>query len=301
MKQNMDVVAQGIAAIRPYLRFIAARRRDADEEAAQIQPKASAPSVPLWGSGSTAPLPAVTHTEPETVGAEDARPDAPRATTFTRQSGSEREVSREVQVTPLPFTPSLPPTDHLTVPPETTLPSTSVPLPVAEAATADRGPLEGVSVSEEASEVDVSEAPTLPEPSTGEAARAQFETIWRMSPPERIPRMVREAYAERDRAPDYFAQKLIGAVREGLVPPALEAAVATLIRLDSHFQEADLLAHTPGHDQLFQIELQEEDYHADDSGLSGDTAHLRVSVPSMEDDLPQGEADRAALRGDAPF
>lgn len=300
MNRNLDVVAQGIAAIGPYKRFIAARRRDADEEAAQIKPKESAsPPAPLWGSGSTAPLPFVTHTEEaEAEGAESARPDAPRATTFAPQSGSEREVPPEVQATPMPITPIPPPTGHPSVEPETTLPLISVPLPVADRITPHSTPLEGVFVSEEVAATNVSKATVLPEPTTVEEAWAQFEATWYLSQPEKLPGVLREVYDGRDRVPNEFAQKMIGASLNGFLPEALEAAVIPLIRFDPHFQEADVLSRKSDYASLFEIELQAEDYHADDSGLSDDS---QASVPGTDDSPLPGEADRAALRGDDPF
>lgn len=305
MKQNMDVVAQGIAAIRPYIRFIAARRRDADEEAAQIQPKASLPSVPLWGNGSAAPLPAVTHTEEaEAEVAEAVPPVAPRVTAFAAPGGSDIGVPPKVQTTPMPMTPPSSPTGHPSVPAETAPPSTSTSRRVTEDAIPQPPPSEVPPASEAVSEADAGEASKTTahaEPTTLEAARAQFEATWHMSQLEKLPRVVREAYTERDRAPNEFAQKLIGAGIEGFLPEALEAAVATLIRMDPHFQEADVLSRTPNHAPLFRIELQEEDYHAEDSTARNDIERGEERAADMEERMLPGEADRAALRGDDPF
>jgi hypothetical protein len=286
MNRNMDVVAQGIAAIGPFKLFIAARRQEADEEAARIQPKASAlPPAPLWGSGSTAPLPLVTHTEEEEASAEAVPPAAPP----------------RVQTTPMPITPPSPPTGHPSVPPETAPPTTSTSRLVTEDAIPQPPPSEVPPALEGVPVADTSEATVLAEPTTVEAARAQFEATWHMSQPEKLPRVVREAYAERDRAPNEFAQKMIGAGIEGFLPEALEAAVATLIRMDPHFQEADVLSRRSDYAPLFQIELQEEDYHADDSTLRNDAERSEESAADMEERTLPGEADRAALRGDQPF
>jgi hypothetical protein len=269
MNRNMDVVAQGIAAIGPFKLFIAARRQDADEEAARIQPKASVPPAPVWRSGSTAPLPLVTHTEEEEgEGAEKVRP----AAAFASPRGSEIGVPPKVEAPTVPVTHAPSPTGHPSERQENALPITNTPRLVVEDATPPAGP----------SEVDSSETTVLADPPTVDEAWAQFEATWHMSQPETLPRVVREAYDGRQQAPDHFAQKLIGAVTEGLVPKAVEAAVATLIRVDPHFQEAVVLARNPNHAQLFHIELQEADYHAEDS-------------------TSPGEADRAALRGDEPF
>jgi hypothetical protein len=322
MNRNTDVVAQGLAAIGPFKLFIAARRRDADEEAAKMHPKASAtPPAPFLGSGSGAPLPVATSAEVEET-VPETPPALPRAGDVAPHSGSEIGVTPKVQATPAPRTPS-PPTEPPSMTPETALATTNTTRNAAEEAIPQTGPsnttrvatedatpqagLSGVPPApEEVSGTDASEATALAEPITVEAAMAQFEAIWHMSQPEKLPVMVQKAYAGRDRDPGAFAQKLIGAGMGGFLLPALEAAVVTLIRVDPHFQAAHLLSRKPDYAPLFAIDLEEEDYHADDSTLQGEAdrpedSTLRGEADHADENTLPGEADRAALRGDSPF
>lgn len=282
MNRNTDVVAQGLAAIAPFKLFIAARRQDVEDEAAKMHSKASvAPGAPFGGSGSSTPLSVVASTEEEEAdGAEEAaRTAVPRATDSAPTGEPGVQATTETATTP-------------TLPQRETVPPTTKTTRLATQETAPQAGLsEGSPAPERVSVTDASEATVLSYLATPEEAMVQFEASWHLSESGRLPRVVQQAFVQRDREPDAFAQKMIGASLEGFLPEALEAAVATLIRVDPYFQAADLLSRKPGYSQLFKIELDAEDYGASDNPLQDEDE-------CAEDRTLSGEADRAAERGD---
>lgn len=123
---------------------------------------------------------------------------------------------------------------------------------------------------------------------------AQFETAWRAAPPERLPQMVQNAYAQREEQPDIFAQRMVGASANGYLTPALEQAIEELERVDTHFQAAHLLFQDPQFAGLFEIAMDARDYGDDDTSAEAESDYT-------DDISAEGEADRAAANGEEPF
>lgn len=270
MSTTTDVVAEALAAIAPYKLFIAARRKDADEEAAKVKGNGT-PVLSLFDTGSPTPPPT------ETPAAEVVLP---------QPSGAAPTGSGT----------AMPPSASAMNTPEAELQAGATPLPtVPEAAPPTSSAVP--SLDEETR----GEAWATVVPTTATEALAQFDAAWSLSKPERLPLMVQEAYAQREEVPDMFAQLMVGAVAQGYFSPDLERAVTDLIRLDAHFQAAHVLFQDEQFVGLFEIAMQDGDYLAEGAVERADETSEEGAAERMDETPADGEADRAVERGEEPF